>query len=149
MTPLQIRPYHGDDHSALVALYAIVFPDDPPWNAPERMIADKIAVQPQGLLVGIDADGQLIATVKAGYDGHRGWINSLAVHPDHRGQGFGQMMMDHALKLLEEMGAVKVNLQIRGGNTSLKAYYESLGFEEEHRISMAILTPRGRASTQP
>ncbi|MCE2516568.1 MAG: GNAT family N-acetyltransferase [Alphaproteobacteria bacterium] len=146
MPPVSVRSYHQDDHDALVALYALAFPDDSPWNAPRRMITDKIAAQPDGLLVGLDDDGTLIASVKAGYDGHRGWINSLAVHPHHRGKGHGKVMMDHALALLNNMGAVKVNLQIRGGNTSLKKYYESLGFEEEPRISMGILTEKGRAT---
>lgn len=145
--PLHIRTAEDNDLSALTALYRESFPDDPPWNEPQAMIAAKRKVQPEGLLVGINQDGDLVATIKAGYDGHRGWINSLAVKPEERGQDYGKQMMDHAIALLTAWGAVKVNLQIRGGNTSLKAYYESLGFEEEPRISMGILTAEGQKFT--
>ena len=48
-------------------------------------------------------------------------------------------MIEAASARLKSMGAVKVNLPIRGGNNSLKAYYESLGFEVENRISMGML----------
>ena len=144
-TSLTIRTYQPADHDDLTALYLDAFPHDPPWNEPKIMIAEKIAHQPQGLMVGLDANGTLIASIKAGYDGHRGWINSLAVAPSARGNGHGKAMMDHAIAWLNDLGAVKVNLQIRGDNLSLKAYYETLGFEEEHRISMGLLTKKGNA----
>ena len=37
---------------------------------------------------------ELIASVMAGYDGHLGWINYLAVLPDFQAKGFGKQMMD-------------------------------------------------------
>ena len=135
--PIEIRPYADGDREALTALWATVFPDDPPWNKPDSMLAAKLAFQPQGLLVGI-AGGALAAAVMAGYDGHRGWINALAVAPEHRGKGYGEAMVEAALDELEAMGAVKVNLQIRGDNPRLRSWYESLGFAAEDCVSMGI-----------
>ncbi len=43
-------------------------------------------VQPEWFLVGLVED-RIIASVMAGYDGHRGWINYLAVDPDFRRAG--------------------------------------------------------------
>ena len=135
--PIEIRPYADGDREALTALWATVFPDDPPWNEPDSMLAAKLAFQPQGLLVGI-ADGTLAAAVMAGYDGRRGWINALAVAPEHRGKGYGGAMVGAALDELEAMGAVKVNLQIRGDNPRLRSWYESLGFTTEDCVSMSV-----------
>jgi ribosomal protein S18 acetylase RimI-like enzyme len=149
MPSLTIRAYQPQDRDGLIALYRIAFPDDPPWNNPQDMIASKLAIQPEGLLVATDKAGQLIATIAAGYDGHRGWINMLAVEPAHRNKGIGRQMMNHALVLLEDMGAAKVNLQIRGDNLKLRDYYASMGFEEEHRISMGILTSKVRERLMP
>ena len=140
---LTIRAYQASDNHDLITLYGLAFPHDPPWNNPAEMINSKIAIDPEGLLVGLD-HGKLVASVMAGYDGHRGWVNCLAVHPDNRGQGFGAVMVDAAIDMMTKRGAVKVNLQIRGDNTSLQDYYESLGFETEHRISMGLLTSRGK-----
>lgn len=142
---ITIRAYEHDDKEKLVALLSTVFPNDPPWNDPRAMIDQKISHSAKNLLVGVDEDGMVIASVMAGYDGHRGWINSLCVSESHRGVGLGKMMVDTALTLLDELGAVKVNLQIRGGDSRLQQYYERLGFAKEDRISMSIMTPKGKS----
>jgi len=147
-TQLTIRAYEDKDQDDLIALYQLAFPHDPPWNDPSDMIACKKAIDAEGLLVGLH-QGKVMASVMAGYDGHRGWINCLAVHPDHRGQDFGAAMINAAIDLMTDRGAVKVNLQIRGDNTSLKRYYERLGFETEDRISMGLLTRRGKSFQNP
>ncbi len=54
-----------------------------------------------------------------GYDGHRGWINYLAVHPDFQGKGYGQEIMNSVETGLREMGCPKINLQIRTGNDKI------------------------------
>jgi ribosomal protein S18 acetylase RimI-like enzyme len=139
---LKIRPYEQSDRDPVIALWAEAFADDPPWNDPAMMLSEKLAFQPKGLLVGIAAD-QVIAVVMAGYDGHRGWINALAVSANHRGRGYGKAMLYAAINDLDSHGAVKVNLQIRGDNTALEGFYRSCGFISENRISMGMLTPKG------
>ena len=138
MTTLKIRAYQAEDHDDLVALLDEAFPNDPPWNAPPLLIAAKLAHSPQGLLVGIADDGTLAAAVLAGYDGHRGWINTLSVLKAYRGRDYGKAMIDAAIAHLKAEGAVKINLQIRGDNTRLQRYYERLGFITEDRISLGI-----------
>ena len=61
-------------------------------------------------------DDEVVATVMVGYEGHRGWINYLAVAPEHRRIGFGRAIMDEAEKVLRQAGCPKVNLKIRGTN---------------------------------
>ena len=145
MSPITIRAYQHDDKDQLTTLLVETFPDDPPWNEPQAMIDQKLDHSPENLLLGVDGDGHIIAAVMAGYDGHRGWINTLCVALSHRGHGLGEMMINVAINHLNAQGAVKVNLQIRGDNTSLQRYYESLGFESEDRISMGILTETGKS----
>ena len=73
----------------------------------------------------------------AGYDGHRGWINYFAVHPDFQGSGYGRQLMDNVENRLRELGCPKINLQIREGNDKVFSYYQKLGFVEEKRINMS------------
>ena len=134
-----IRAYQDTDRPALIEIYQLCFPNAPAWNNPAKMIDDKIAIDPQGLLVGM-VDGRIVSTIMAGYDGHRGWLNCLATHPDHQRQGYAAAMVAHAIDLLAHRGAPKINLQIRGGDTSLEAIYAKLGFATEDRISMSIIT---------
>ena len=87
-SPLLIRPFQTEDEDASVALWKMC-ELTVPWNNPHKDIARKLQVQPELILVGI-LDSSLIATVMGGYEGHRGWINYLAVHPDFQGMGYGQ-----------------------------------------------------------
>jgi len=129
-----IRTFDAADTDAVVQLWTdcgLVRP----WNDPHRDIQRKVNEQPELFLVG-ESDGQVIATGMIGYDGHRGWVNYLAVTPDRQGAGLGRLLMARAEELLTERGCPKLNLQIRAGNTAVIEFYRSLGYVEDEAISM-------------
>jgi ribosomal protein S18 acetylase RimI-like enzyme len=131
---MQIRPYHLSDEPAVLTLWAhcgLVVPR----NNPVGDIRRKLAVTPELFLVGI-LESQLIATVMAGYEGHRGWINYLAVAPELQGNGHGRQIMEHAEHLLRERGCPKINLQVRSTNRHVIEFYRRLGFAEDEVLSM-------------
>lgn len=130
------RKYCDGDFASLNALWLACFPDYIGYNAPEIIVANKLTVD--DLLYVIDDGQALIASCMIGYDGHRGWLYSVAVAPDRQGEGLGRCMVDFAVERLREMGCVKVNLQIRGGNEPIAEFYKGLGFELEERISMGM-----------
>ena len=74
-----IRTFQPGDRADLIALWALAFPDDPPHNEPGIVIDAKLSVD-QLLFVAVE-DEQLVGAAMAGYDGHRGWLYSVAVHP--------------------------------------------------------------------
>ena len=131
---LLIRPFKEGDEEALVTLWNMC-KLTVPWNNPYKDIARKLKVQAELFLVGYLED-KLIASVMAGYDGHRGWINYFAVHPDFQARGYGKQLMDNVENGLRELGCPKINLQIREGNDKVLSYYQKLGFVEEKRINM-------------
>ena len=131
---LLIRPFKESDEEALVSLWNIC-KLTVPWNNPYKDISRKLKVQAELFLVGYLED-QLIASIMAGYDGHRGWINYFAVHPDFQARGYGKQIMDNVENRLRELGCPKINLQIREGNDKVLSYYQKLGFVEEKRINM-------------
>ena len=131
---LLIRPFQTEDEDALVALWKMC-ELTVPWNNPHKDIARKLQVQPELFLVGI-LDSNLIATVMGGYDGHRGWVNFLAVHPDFRENGYGQKIMNSVETKIREMGCPKINLQIRTGNDMVASFYQKLGFTNDDVVSM-------------
>ena len=131
---LLIRPLKEGDEEALVSLWNMC-KLTVPWNNPYKDIVRKLKVQADLFLVGYLED-KLIASVMAGYDGHRGWINYFAVHPDFQARGYGKQLMDNVENRLRELGCPKINLQIREGNDKVLSYYQKLGFVEEKRINM-------------
>jgi ribosomal protein S18 acetylase RimI-like enzyme len=134
MTDLKIRPFEQQDETAVVELWnecGLVVP----WNDPFRDIQRKIAVQPDMFLVGC-REAQLIATVMVGYDGHRGWINYLAVQPQHQGTGIGRRMMDEAEVILRAAGCPKINLQGRSENGDVIEFYQKIGFTQDDVMNL-------------
>lgn len=131
---MEIRPYRANDESEVVALWqacGLVVP----WNNPTRDIERKLKVNPELFLVGILMD-RIIASIMGGYEGHRGWINYLAVHPDFQRQGHGREMMAVVEGELRACGCPKINLQVREGNSDAIRFYERLGYSVDPVISM-------------
>ncbi|MFG0252156.1 MAG: GNAT family acetyltransferase [Phycisphaerales bacterium JB038] len=131
---LQARPFDDADEAAVIALWRacdLVVP----WNDPKADIERKRQVQRDLFLVGT-LEGKIVACVMAGYEGHRGWINYLAVDPAHRRRGLGRLLMERAEDLLRQRGCPKINLQVREHNADVIAFYESLGYRNDHVVSL-------------
>ncbi|MBN2543303.1 GNAT family acetyltransferase [bacterium] len=132
-----IRKYQESDRLALIDLWKAVFPEDPPHNEPSQVIDSKLAVD--DLIFVAESDGKIVGACMVGYDGHRGWLYAVAVLPEYRRAGIGARLVEHAIRCLKELGCVKVNLQIRSSNAEVVAFYDSLGFKVEDRVSMGML----------
>ena len=131
---MQIRAFQLIDEAAVVALWEECSLTRP-WNDAQKDIARKLAVQPELFLVGV-IDGAIVASVMAGYEGHRGWMNYLAVAPRFRGRGFGRGLVQHVERALLERGCPKVNLQVRATNLEAVAFYRRLGYAQDDSISL-------------
>ncbi len=134
---MQIRNCSAEDYPAITALWQRVLPDDQPHNEPSAVIAAKLQVD--NMLFVAEEEGEIVGTVMAGYDGHRGWLYSVAVSPECQRQGCGRKLVEHALQALKQLGCCKVNLQVRSDNEKVVAFYRQLGFAVEERISMGLL----------
>lgn len=106
-----------------------------PWNNPKQDIARKLKVQRELFLVA-ELEGVVVGVVMAGYDGHRGWINYLAVDIGQRRRGIGTALMRDAERRLRLSGCPKINLQVRRENAAVQAFYAALGFTEDAVVSM-------------
>ena len=136
---LEIRGYRSEDLAQVIALWQrcklIV-----PWNDPYRDIEDKVDWQPELFLVGL-LDGELVATAMVGYEGHRGWINYLAVAPAYQRRDYGRQMMAAAEDRLGALRCPKINLQVRASNSGVIAFYRSLGYQTDEVISLGKRLP--------
>ena len=131
---MKIRSFQPSDRAAIVRLWnacGLVVPH----NDPNRDIDRKLTIKPEWFLVG-EVDRQVIASCMVGYEGHRGWLNYLAVRPDMQNQGLGQQIVSYAETLLLQAGCPKINLQIRSTNQRVIEFYEGLGYKQDPVISM-------------
>ncbi len=131
---MEIRSFRPEDESAVVQLWrdcGLVVSH----NDPHKDIRRKVASQPDLFLVGMDG-GRIVASVMTGYEGHRGWLNYLAVAPDHQRGGIGRQMVAEAEARLRSLGCPKINLMVRRSNAGVIAFYRKLGFSEDDVVSM-------------
>jgi len=106
-----------------------------PSNNPRRDIERKLHVGRDLFLVGI-INGKVIASVMGGYEGHRGWINYLAVDPAHRRKGYGRRIMQEVERRIRAKGCPKINLQVRATNDAVIKFYQSLGYADDNVIGL-------------
>ena len=136
---LSIRCFDAGDTDAVVALWLEAFPEygdaSRPQRNPHLSIANKLAMQPELFFVAVK-DARIVGTVMAGYDGHRGWMYSLAVLGVERRQGIGRQLVRHAEAALTARGCPKVNLQVLTAKDDVREFYEALGYRADEVISL-------------
>ena len=136
---MHIRPFQTADEPAVIALWQACGLTRS-WNDPHRDIARKLGVQAPwfvvGELPGADGAPAVVASAMAGHDGHRGWVNFLAVHPERRRLGLASALMAHLEAALMAAGCPKLNLQIRQDNDAVVGFYQALGYAVDPVVSM-------------
>ena len=127
-----IRVFDERDTQAVLALWSEAFPEYATLGKPQRdprlSIRNKLAMQPELFFVGL-LNERLIGTAMTGYDGHRGWLYSLAVAEDQRGNGYGRALVEHAERALASIGCPKLNLQLMANQPEAQGFYAKLGYQ--------------------
>jgi ribosomal protein S18 acetylase RimI-like enzyme len=135
---MSIRPVTSSDTEAVAALWRLVFPEygDPmrPHRDARASVVRKLAFG-DGLFWLAEAQGRVVGTIMAGYDGHRGWIYSLGVHPEARRTGIGQALVEHVEHALAALGCPKVNLQVFSSNLAAQEFWRGVGYLRDEVVS--------------
>jgi ribosomal protein S18 acetylase RimI-like enzyme len=135
MLEMKIRQYFPNDEKSVINLWKICNLTKP-WNNPHQDINRKLKDSPELFLVGT-IDGIIVASVMAGYDGHRGWIYYLAVDPEHRKQGLARQIMAAAEEKLLDIGCPKIDLMVRKDNLDVITFYEKIGYDHDEVVTMS------------
>lgn len=131
---MKIREFRLPDYDEVVKLWTtsglIIRPGD------ERDgIRLKLQRDPDLFLLAVDRD-EIVGVVMGAWDGRRGWINHLAVKPNHRRTGVGRKLIGELEKRLKMKGARRINAQIYAQNTVSLNFFESLGYEIRRDLVM-------------
>ncbi len=133
----EIRAYRETDQQQVIELWQACGLLRP-WNNPTLDILRKQSVGADLFLVATKQQPekqQITAAVMGGYDGHRGWMNYLAVSPEQRGTGLGRRIVLALESRLLQLGCPKLNLQVRSDNESVIGFYGSLGYIQDDVVS--------------
>lgn len=130
--PHSIRSYKDKDQKTVIDLWTICSLIRP-WNDPVKDIERKKSVQPD-LFVVLEVLNRIVATAMAGYDGHRGSVYYVAVHPEFQGQGYGRAIMTYVEALLTDIGCPKSHILVRSSNAFVSNFYQSLDYMSDDVI---------------
>ncbi len=92
-----------------------------------------IEINSQTSLVGVLA-GELIACVLGGFDGRRGLVHHLCVHPDSQGKGYGSQILMRLEAAFREKGIIKMSFWVLASNIGVVKFYDKLGYGLRHDI---------------
>lgn len=131
---MQIREFQMADYDAVIALWRaagiqLSQSDD------QAGILHKLERDSDLFLVGVENDA-LVAAVMGAYDGRRGWVYHLAIHPGYQRCGFGAALMAQLEERLRRKGCQKVNLLIEPENAHVQRFYERLNYQRDDLIFM-------------
>ena len=131
-----IVAYQASHFDGIKLLWRQAFPSNAPKDAAELSFPANLSMQ---LLVAIDRDivvGSAVASIIAGYDGHRGWLYAVAVLQSHQRQGIATALVREAENRFIALGCKKINLRVRQSDIPVIKFYKSLGYEVEEHVSM-------------
>jgi len=86
----------------------------------------------------------LLITISTAEGGFVLILEDLIVHSDHRGQGFGGRLLEHALAYAREKGFLRITLLTDKKESRPREFYEQHGFRQSGMVPMRYyFTPQG------
>ena len=82
------------------------------------------------IMLGLERDLELIAVVLVTHDGRKGWINRLAVLPEHRRQRYAARLLQEAERVLKAQGIHVIAALIEPDNEASLAFFRQAGYAE-------------------
>jgi ribosomal protein S18 acetylase RimI-like enzyme len=89
-----------------------------------------LATDPESLLIA-EAEGSMVGSLIAGWDGWRGSFYRLAVHPGWRRRGLATALVRAGEERLEGLGAVRLTAIVAREESAAVALWESAGFSRQ------------------
>lgn len=131
---MEIRKFKESDRSAVIELWETCGLTRA-WNNPNKDIDRKVQFQSELYFVGT-INLEVIGSAMAGYDGHRGSVFYLAIHPKIQGMGYGQKLMDYIETVLTELGCPKLNIVVRAKNEQVLKFYSNLSYSADGVVNI-------------
>lgn len=119
-----------------------------------QSLYDALNMPDAGVFVAEDRAGRLVGhvVVMAGRSESstgepQGWVFDVSVTPDHWGSGVARRLMERAEGFVQDRGLRYLGLGVTSANERAVAFYERLGYQEERKQMVKILSPANLEET--
>jgi ribosomal protein S18 acetylase RimI-like enzyme len=127
--PSWLRRGGRRDREAILAVDALAFA--PPWRLDAGGLRDAQLATPTSRLRVAAPERTVVGYTIAGRAGCRGYLQRVAVHPDHTNRGLGRVLVLDALGWLRRRGARQALVNTQEHNATALHLYEAVGFRSE------------------
>jgi ribosomal protein S18 acetylase RimI-like enzyme len=125
---VELRSAVADDIPGVLAMWQQAA--EPTSTDSPDALAGLLRRDPDALIVAA-ADGTIVGSVIAGWDGWRGSIYRLAVAPDHRRRGLGRALLQAAEDHLAGLGARRSHAIVVGTSARAVAFWRATDWEHQ------------------
>ena len=136
--PFFIRECHIEEAEALLTL----------WQAAgtSPSVTDTItdirgAIESAASVLVAEADRHIVGSLIATFDGWRGNMYRIAVHPDYRRRGIGRALVAEGEKRLAKLGVKRITALVEEKYPDAIAFWSDVGYEIEPGIARFFHNP--------
>ncbi len=132
---LEIRTFRLSDYETVFALWQAVGFEG--WSLLTREQVVKKLRRDRDLFLVVTLNGQIVGSVLGAWDGFRGWVYNMAVHPSQQRRSFGRLLITELEKRLWKKGARVLNLHYFNASTWARDFYHALDFQSATNATLA------------
>lgn len=115
---------------------------DAEWRMDRLGLEDALGATPRRIMLGTESDGALVGYAVVGISASIGYLQRIAVVPEHSGVGLGRAILREAMRWARANGAY--NMLLNTDNAAASSLYRSERFEElpEPLVLMGVTLER-------
>jgi ribosomal protein S18 acetylase RimI-like enzyme len=125
---MDIRKLVIDDYDSMIELWKEAGLSHRPEGRDGRDEVERQIREFGDLFLGAFEDRELVGVILGSDDGRKGWINRLAVHPDHQRKGIALELIRAVESALKERNRKIISILIEPANEESLALFEKAGY---------------------
>lgn len=136
--PVTIRPATTADIDDVLALWSTARSANASTPDTPEALQALIATSPGALLIAEDTHQGIVGALVAAWDGWRGNMYRLAVHPDHRREGIARELVRHGERHLQSRGARRVTALVAHEELEAVGFWTDAGYLRDTTIARFV-----------
>ncbi len=129
-----MREFRIEDYDQVIELWRNCgLPFRPNGRDSRERIAKEIE-KPMPLFLVAECEGDVVGTLFGTTDGRKGWINRLAVRPDHQRKGLAKQLIKEMEARFEALGLEVFSCLIEDHSDSSMRLFEEVGYKEDPSV---------------